>query len=318
MFVTCLNCGLQTRGRDICEHCNHSLRREANIAPPEVAQRLAPAQQPPGPPDDPDGPIPVALPAPRMAPRPQEPIDTSGDSSQRVFARRAAPAAPQRRWLWIAGAGVGAVLVLGVVIVVVVVSSGGGSLFGGRPIVTSTRGGADQHAAAERLALQKAPPLSHDAIAKMLALAEPNRQEVLVDLGCGNGALAVQAAAEHGLTVVAYDNDPILVKMAKQRVDDQETPINPAFLGIKLEGKVLTVDLKIADIIVIAHPERWGTLQELSQHLEPRLLQLKAGVRIVSTQPILRDHRPWKSEPFGPPDEPGRQYTFFVYKTPLD
>ena len=254
-----------------------------------------------------------------MPPRPPQSIDVSGDSTQRVFARRSEPA-PRRRWPWIVGAGVGAVLVLGVVIAVVqvVVSSGGGSLFGGRPIATSTPGVPDKHSAAERLALQKAPPLSHDAIAKMLELVKPEREDRLIDLGCGNGALAVQAAADHGLTVIAYDNDPTLVKLAKQRVDDLTVPINPERLGIKQTDKVLDVDLKFADIIVIAHPERWGTLQEVSQHLEPRLLKLKAGVRIVSTQPILRPHRHWKSEPFGPPDDPGRQYTLFVYKTPLD
>jgi hypothetical protein len=320
MFVTCSNCGLEARGRDFCEHCNHPLRREANIAAPEVAQRLAPPPRPPGPEDDPDEPIPVVLPAPRIPPRPPQSIDISADSTQRVFARRAEASAPRCRWLWIAGAGVGAVLVLGVVIAVVqvVVSSAGGSLFGGRPIATSTPGAPDKHSAAERLALQKAPPLSHDTIAKMLALAEPKRQEGLVDLGCGNGALAVQAAADYGLTVVAYDNDPTLVKMAKQRVDDQAIPINPEFLGIKLKDKVLDADLKFADIIVIAHPERWGTLQEVSQQVEPRLLKLKAGVRIVSTQPILRGHPHWKSEAYAPPDDPGRQYTLFVYKTPLD
>jgi hypothetical protein len=312
MLVTCPVCGLQTHAGDCCEHCNHRLRCTTNVASSDVAQRLssaAPAQRPK---EDADEDIPVVLPAPRTT----QPADVISEAAPRVFARRVEPPVPTRRWPLLVGVSTGVALglvVLGVATALLF------NYIGGRPATTSAPAGiVDKRPnAQEQLALSKARPLSHDTIKKILDLAKPKRQDRLIDLGCGNGALAAQAFEDYGLTVVAYDSDPTLVSMAKRLLEDRPFPINPQVCGVYWKANVLDVDLKQAEIIVMAHPQRWGTLAEVSQHLEPRMPRLMAGVRIVSTQPILQPHPPLKSELFDPPDDPGRKYTLFLYETPL-
>jgi hypothetical protein len=319
MVVTCPTCGLQTQAQDICEHCNHRLRPEANVTSQGIAQRRTPAPAPPWPPDDREEAIPVVLPASPVPPHPARPPASPTEPAQRIFAKRVEPPRPTRKWLWIAGAAGGVALVGCLMIGVAEMAArrSGSSLFGGKQ-ATPTPASTSKGTNTDQLALEKAkaPPLSPGAAEKMLELAKPKRAETVIDMGCGNGQIAVQAAEKFGLYVIAYDNDPALVNMTLRLLEDRN--INPRAAGAKLTDKVLSVDLSEADIIVIAHPTRWGTLRDVGEQLEPRLIKLKPGVRIISTQPILEGHRPSETKTIEPSDEPGRKYTIFIYKTPLE
>jgi precorrin-6B methylase 2 len=251
--------------------------------------------------------LPVARPA-RPAPTPTQP-----PSGERVFAKRVAPPSSRRTWPLVVGSAAG-VLVLGGLVTVVVVVTAKSAGKSNQPPASST---ADNRANAERQALEKAkaPPLSPSTIDRMLKLAKPEKQERLVDLGCGNGQLAVRAA-QQGLIVNAFDTDPALVKMTKRLIEDNF--LNSEVIGADQVKDVLEVDLSHADIIVIAHPERWGQGAVVGGKLTQRLEKLKDGVRLVTTQPILHPVQSSGGEAnFTPPDDPGKRYTIYVYKTPL-
>jgi hypothetical protein len=303
MFVKCPNCGLQTVARDICDHCRYRLPTQARSAPP--------------PPDAYED-IPVVLPATSVSPSLPERAEPAAVPSQRVFARRAEPAPPRRAWPWILGA-VGGVILFGCVAVGVaemVARSSGGSLFGGASPPATASVATRKDAVADDVALEKAkaPPLSPDTIEEMLKLADAKGQETLVDLGCGNGRLAVQAA-EKGLFVFAYDNDPALVKMAR-RLLTERPHLNRSTIQIEQKDNMLQTDLRRADIIIVAHPDRWGGAGAVGKQLRPNFT--KDGARLVSTQPIFASYSPaTKTVPFEPKDDPGRKYTLFLYTAPL-
>jgi SAM-dependent methyltransferase len=293
------------------------LRPEAHITSTGGAHSRWPAAAPP--PDDLNEPIPVVLPAPPVPAQVPRPTQSPTEPTQRIFAKRVEPPRPKPKWPWTAGAAGGVVLFGCIVVGVAEMAArrSGGSLFGNKP-TTPTPAAASKGANADQLALDKAkaPPLSPGTVEKMLELAKPQREETLFDLGCGNGQVAAQAAEKYGLYVKAYDSEPALVNMARRLFEEKN--LNQHAAGVELTSKVLGVDLSHADIIVIVHPNRWGTLRDVGEQLEPRLIKLKPGVRIISTQPILEGYRPWETKTIEPPDEPGRKYTFFIYKTPLE
>ena len=49
----------------------------------------------------------------------------------------------------------------------------------------------------------------------MLALAEVTRQDVVYDLGCGDGRIPITAAKKYGARGVGVDIDPKLVAQAR-------------------------------------------------------------------------------------------------------
>src|SRR5207302_5253176 len=101
----------------------------------------------------------------------------------------------------------------------------------------------------------------------------------LIDLGCADGRLALRAARE-GLNVIAYDKDRTCVEVAKYAADVSE---HRHLIRVKHTDDPWNEDLTQADIIMVPRPERFGALPEVREQLQPKLLTLKDGVRIVST-----------------------------------
>jgi hypothetical protein len=301
--VACPSCGQMTRGRDFCEFCNMPLGLQGHIAPKEVLPRL---QLPP--PEDLSN-IPVALPAPPrvVAPKP-------------LPARpRSQPAAPKTRpWLWLlAIGGVFGLLAAAMVLAEVAARFRGGSLFSSSSSEPAAK--ATEHPpSAEQLAREKARSLtfSDATLDKMLELAKPKNNEVVIDLGCADGRLALKVADKYGLGVLAWDNERGFVKLTKRLAEEH---FREKLIDAQYADEVLDVDLQKGDIIFLIKPERFGGVQEVARRMEPRWFALKkSGVRIVSTQPICRPHPATITLPFHPPDDQGRPVTIFIYQTPLD
>jgi precorrin-6B methylase 2 len=306
MNVTCPTCGRLTRPGAACECCGTPLSPDAGVASKEILPRLQSLTGPAALPlDDPDEPLPV-LPAP---PRPSR-------REERLPALRLLPATGKNRWPLVLGIAAGIVFLGAVAFGVLLVS---GSLLGSRtrdPTPAIPIDKAAERAAQEKAALEKAKAASlpQPVINKMLELAKPKVDETLIDLGCGDGRLAMEAA-ERGCSVLAWDNDPILVKLTARLAEEQH---REHLVKVQRTDDVLGVDLRQAHIIVVSHPERWGSLLEVSKRLEPLLFALKPGVRIVSPQPIGRPHPPLQTVPVAVPDDARRQVTVYLYETPLD
>src|SRR6516225_2906066 len=61
-------------------------------------------------------------------------------------------------------------------------------------------------------------PTPQEVVDKMLELANVTKNDVVYDLGCGDGRIVVTAGKKYGARAVGVDIDPVRVKEALARV----------------------------------------------------------------------------------------------------
>jgi cyclopropane fatty-acyl-phospholipid synthase-like methyltransferase len=108
----------------------------------------------------------------------------------------------------------------------------------------------------------------------MMKLANVTKDDVVYDLGCGDGALVI-AAAKRGARVVGVDIDPERIKEATERV----RAAGVADRVTLIRGDIFDPSIKIGEASVVT----LYLLQSLNEKLAPRLKsELKRGSRVVS------------------------------------
>jgi len=145
-----------------------------------------------------------------------------------------------------------------------------------------------------------------DVVDAMLRMARVTRDDVVCDLGCGDGRIVVTAARRYGCRAVGYDLDPLRVQEARKNADD-----NHVAHRVRIEeNDILEADLSGATVVTLYLGH------QLNARLIPRLARLTAGTRIVSHDFDLADI---------PPDTVGRVtshtdrrlHTVYLWNCPL-
>lgn len=116
---------------------------------------------------------------------------------------------------------------------------------------------------------------TREAVASaMLKLAGVTSDDVVYDLGCGDGALVI-AAAKLGARAVGVDIDP-------RRIDEAVANVRAAGVQDRvtlIRGDIFDPAVKIGDATVVT----LYLLQRLNEQLMPRLKsELRPGTRVVS------------------------------------
>lgn len=115
-------------------------------------------------------------------------------------------------------------------------------------------------------------PTPHDVVARMLEMAKLTKDDLLYDLGCGDGRIVVAAAKKYGCRAMGVDIDPVRiaesVKNAKKGKVESLTKFQ--------EGDVFKLDLAPASVVTLY------LLPTLNVKLIPQLEKLKPGTRILS------------------------------------
>ncbi len=114
-------------------------------------------------------------------------------------------------------------------------------------------------------------PTPQQVVDKMLEVAKVTRDDVVYDLGCGDGRIVV-AAAKRGATAVGFDLDPARVAEARGRVRSMAVESSASIRW----ANVFSVDLQPATVVMLY------LLPELNVRLIPQLEKLRPGSRIVS------------------------------------
>ena len=116
-------------------------------------------------------------------------------------------------------------------------------------------------------------PTGHEVVDRMLALAQVTKDDVVFDLGSGDGRIPIAAAKTYGAKGVGLDIDPDRIK---------ESWVNAKAAGVEgrvdfREQDVLKADISEATVVTLY------LLSSFNERLRPILTkQLKPGTRIVS------------------------------------
>jgi cyclopropane fatty-acyl-phospholipid synthase-like methyltransferase len=119
----------------------------------------------------------------------------------------------------------------------------------------------------------------------MLDLAKVKSNDVVYDLGCGDGRIVISAAKKYGARGVGIDINPVRIEEAR---------VNARAAGV--EGRIVfeakdLFDSDFHDATVVA----LYLLPEINMRLRPRLLsELKPGARVVSHSFTMGDWKPDK------------------------
>ena len=146
--------------------------------------------------------------------------------------------------------------------------------------------------AAEQAAPLRGPdvifvPTPNQVVNAMLRLAKVTREDVVYDLGCGDGRIVITAAQQYGARAVGIDIDPERVK---------EATANVRKAGVADRVKIIRGDLFEADISPATVVTLY-LLTDLNLKLRPKLhRELKPGTRVVSHAFAMGDWQPERRE----------------------
>ncbi len=148
-------------------------------------------------------------------------------------------------------------------------------------------------------------PTPQEVVDRMLELAEVTKDDVVYDLGCGDGRIVVTAAKRYGCRAVGVDIDPDRVEESLKNVKDN----NVEHLVEIIEGDIFEMDLTPATVITLY------LLPNLNVKLIPQLEKLEPGTRIVSHAFDMRGVKPDVVETVE--TERGTSPTVYMWTTPL-
>ena len=148
------------------------------------------------------------------------------------------------------------------------------------PITTN---GFETHLSQDNPSLAPFVPSPYDVVQRMLTLAEVTRDDVVYDIGCGDGRIVITAAQRFGARGVGIDIDP-------QRI--AEANANAERAGVQhlvkfIQQDAMTVDVSEATVVTLY------LLSSSNLKLRPLLTsQLAPGSRIVSHAFSMGDWEP--------------------------
>ncbi len=115
-------------------------------------------------------------------------------------------------------------------------------------------------------------PTPQDVVDAMLQLANVTAQDVVYDLGSGDGRIPITAAQKFGATAVGIDINPERIKEANENLAKANVGDKVKFLNQDL----FETDISDATVVTLY------LLPELNLKLMPKLKALRKGTRIVS------------------------------------
>lgn len=149
-------------------------------------------------------------------------------------------------------------------------------------------------------------PTPQDVVEKMLELVEVKKDDLVYDLGCGDGRIVVTAAKKYGCKAIGYDLDPQRVKeslenVAKNQVEDL----------VRIEQRdIFTLDLSQANVVTLY------LLPSLNVKLVQQLEKLKPGSRIVSHDFAMEGVKPDKVVTLTS-EHDNTEHTIYLWTAPL-
>ena len=145
-------------------------------------------------------------------------------------------------------------------------------------------------------------PTPDEVVERMLRLARVGKDDVVYDLGCGDGRIVIAAAKLYGARGVGVDIDP--QRIAESTANAQRAGVSHLVRFTVQDA--LTTDVSEASVVTLY------LLSASNLKLRPILTrQLKPGARIVAHAFSMGDWKPAKVETFA--DSSGSTRTLYLW-----
>lgn len=142
-------------------------------------------------------------------------------------------------------------------------------------------------------------PTPQEVVEEMLRLVNITKDDVVYDLGSGDGRLVITAAKEYGARGIGIDIDPQRIKESRENARDAGVTERVKFM----EQDLFETDFREATVVTLY------LLPRLNLQLRPKLLSdLKPGTRVVSHDFDMDDWQPDQALTV-----PGQTYDHKVY-----
>ena len=125
-------------------------------------------------------------------------------------------------------------------------------------------------------------PTSQALVNRMLDMAKVTSNDVLYDLGSGDGRTVI-TAAKRGATAYGVEYNPNMVVLSKRNAQKEGVAEKAQFI----QGDIFETDFSKATVITLF------LLPELNVKLRPKILDMKPGTRVVSNSFTMGD---WQAD----------------------
>jgi SAM-dependent methyltransferase len=125
-------------------------------------------------------------------------------------------------------------------------------------------------------------PTPDELVDKMLRMANTTAHDHVIDLGAGDGKIAIAAAKTFGATALGIEYNPDMVRLADcwVQVAGVSSRVNV------IEGDIFKEDFSKADVVTMY------LLPELNLCIRHRLLAMRPGTRVASHEFMMGDWNP--------------------------
>jgi SAM-dependent methyltransferase len=117
---------------------------------------------------------------------------------------------------------------------------------------------------------------------RMLQMAQVGQNDLVVDLGSGDGRTVIAAAKKFRANSVGIEYNPDMVALSRRNAEKAGVTADAKFI----EGDIFVSDFHKATVVTMY------LLPELNLRLRPKLLEMKPGTRLVSHQFTMGDWQP--------------------------
>lgn len=146
-------------------------------------------------------------------------------------------------------------------------------------------------------------PTHETVVAEMLKVAKVGKNDVLYDLGSGDGRIPITAAKRFGTRGVGVDIDPARITEARENAKKAGVADKVKFM----QQDLFETDIKEATVVTLY------LLPDVNLRLRPKLLaDLKPGTRVVSHNYDMGDWKPLKTITVKVPEE----HTIYYWVVP--
>ena len=144
-------------------------------------------------------------------------------------------------------------------------------------------------------------PTPDEVVDRMLTMAQVTPQDFVMDLGAGDGKIAIAAAKKFGARAVGIEYNPDMAKHANANAAAAGVAGNGQGKALIRQGDIFQTDFTQATVITLY------LLPALNMKLRPQLLAMRPGTRVVSHSFTMED---WEADEISTMD--GRRAYFWM------